>query len=72
MESNLKNFKDKYSDKIKIFEEVENKILNLSNYEDYGARKIGKIIKDKLETIVIDKVIDGKEDVYIKNLKQEV
>ena len=71
---NLKNFNDKYSDKIKIkiSKEVENEILNLSNYEEYGARKIGKIIKDKLETIVIDKIIDGKEDVYIKNLKQEV
>ena len=71
---NFKNFKDKYSDKIKIkiSKEVENEILNLSNYEEYGARKIGKIIKDKLETIVIDKIIDGKEEVYIKNLKQEV
>ena len=71
---NLKNFKDKYSDKIKIkiSKEVENEILNLSNYEEYGARKINKIIKDKIETIVIDKIIDGKEEIYIKNLKQEV
>lgn len=70
----LKEFKDKYSDKIKIriSKEVENEILNLSNYEEYGARKIAKIIKDKIETIVIDKIIDGKEEVYIKNLKQVV
>ena len=71
---NLKKFKDKYSDKIKIkiSKEVENEILNLSNYEEYGARKINKIIKDKIETIVIDKIIDGKDEVYIKDLKQEV
>ena len=71
---NLKKFKDKYSKKIKIriSKEVEKEILNLSNYEEYGARKIAKIIKDKIETIVIDKIIDGKEEVYIKNLKQEV
>ena len=70
----LKEFKDKYSDKIKIriSKEVENEIVSLSNYEEYGARKIVKIIKDKIETIVIDKIIDGKEDVYIKELKQEV
>ena len=70
----LKEFKDKYSDKIKIriSKEVENEIVSLSNYEEYGARKIVKIIKDKIETIVIDKIIDGKEDVYIKDLKQEV
>ena len=54
------------------FKEVENEIVSLSNYEEYGARKIAKIIKDKIETIVIDKIIDGKEDVYIKDLKQEV
>lgn len=71
---NLKKFKEKYSDKIKVkvSREVENEILNLSNYEEYGARKIAKIIKDKIETIVIDKIIDGKNEVYIKNLKQEV
>ena len=71
---NLKKFKEKYSDKIKVkvSREVENEILNLSNYEEYGARKIAKIIKDKIETIVIDKIIDGKEEVYIKNLKQGV
>ena len=71
---NLKKFKGKYSDKIRIriSKEVENEILNLSNYEEYGARKINKIIKDKIETIVIDKIIDGKNEVYIKNLKQEV
>ena len=70
----LKEFKDKYGDKIKIriSKEVENEIVSLSNYEEYGARKIVKIIKDKIETIVIDKIIDGKEDVYIKDLKQEV
>lgn len=71
---NLKKFKEKYSDKIKVkvSREVENEILNLSNYDEYGARKINKIIKDKIETIVIDKIIDGKDEVYIKNLKQEV
>ena len=70
----LKEFKDKYSDKIKIriSKEVEKEIVSLSNYEEYGARKIAKIIKDKIETIVIDKIIDGKEDIYIKDLKQEV
>ena len=70
----LRNFKNKYSDKIKIkiSKDVENEILSLSNYEEYGARKISKIIKDRLESFVIDEIIDGKTEVYIKNLKQEV
>ena len=70
----LKEFKDKYSEKIniKISKEAFNEIVSLSNYEEYGARKIAKIIKDKIETIVIDKIIDGETEVYIKNLKQKV
>ena len=70
----LRDFKNKYSDKIKIkiSKEVENEILSLSNYEEYGARKISKIIKDRLESFVIDEIIDGKTEVYIKNLKQNV
>ena len=66
----LKQFKNKYKDriKIKISKEVEKEILQLSNYEEYGARKIAKVIKDKVETLVIDKIIDGKMEVYIKNL----
>ena len=70
----LRDFKNKYSDKIKIkiSKDVENEILSLSNYEEYGARKISKIIKDRLESFVIDEIIDGKTEVYIKNLKQNV
>ena len=70
----LRDFKNKYSDKIKIkiSKDVETEILSLSNYEEYGARKISKIIKDRLESFVIDEIIDGKTEVYIKNLKQNV
>lgn len=70
----LREFKNKYSSKIKIkiSKEVEKEIMNLSDYEVYGARKIAKIIKDKLETIIIDKIIEGNAEVYIKDLKQEV
>ena len=70
----LKEFKDKYKNKIKIriSKEVEKEILSLCNYEEYGARKIAKVIKDKIETLVIDKIIEDKADIYIKNLKQEV
>ena len=70
----LKEFKDKYKDKIKIriSKDVAEEILNLCNYEEYGARKIAKVIKDKLEAIVIDEIIDDKKEVYIRDLKQEV
>ncbi len=55
--------------KIKIDENVINDIIKLSNYNEFGARKIDKIIKDKLENIIIDKIIDNKKSVHIKTLE---
>lgn len=68
----LKKFKNKYKDKIKISigNDVINEIISLSNYKEYGARKISKIIKDKIESVIIDSIIDGKEDIVIKDLKE--
>ena len=60
---------NKYKEiKVKIDDSVINEIIKLSNYNEFGARKIDKIIKDKLETIIIDKIIENKKSVYIKNL----
>ncbi len=55
--------------KIKIDENIINDIIKLSNYNEFGARKIDKIIKDKLENIIIDKIIDNKKSVHIKTLE---
>lgn len=70
----LKGFKEKYNSKIniKINKEVYDEIVNLTDYKIYGARKIDKIIKDKLETLVIDSIIDDKKLLHIKSLKQSI
>ncbi len=61
----------KYRKKIKI--KVDNniilEILNLSNYQEFGARKIDKIIKNKLESIIVDKIIANKKSVNIKTIE---
>ena len=61
----------KYKDKIKvkIVKEVLQEILKLSNYEEFGARKIEKIIKNKLENIILDKLIIGRKSVNIKSIE---
>ena len=65
----INNLVKKYKNiKIKIDENVIFEIVKLSNYYEFGARKIEKIIKDKLENIVIDKIIDNKKSVHIKTL----
>lgn len=67
----LKLLKEKYKMKgIKLaFDKNINKeVLKLSNYEKYGARRIDKIIKNNIEEIIIDGIIDGKNNIKIENL----
>ena len=69
----LKALKEKYKEKIdiKISNKIINEIVDLSNYEEYGARKISKIIKDELETLIVDALIDNKTSLNIKELPQK-
>lgn len=70
----IKDLKEKYKDKIeiKLASKVINEIVKLSNYEEYGARKIRKVIKDELETQIVEALIDNEESVYIKAIGQTV
>ena len=47
-------------------------ILIESNYNEFGARKIDKIIKDNIENIIINNIIDNKKTVNIKSIKNLV
>lgn len=62
----------KYSEKIdiKINNNVYDDIVKLCDFEIYGARKIDKILKDKVEALVIDKVISGDKKLIIDSLFQ--
>ena len=65
----IKQIIKKYKNiKVKIDDNVINDIVKLSNYYEFGARKIDKIVKDQLENIIIDKIIDNKKSVFIKTL----
>lgn len=44
-------------------------IIEESNYQEFGARRIDKIIESKLENQIIDKIIN-KESLNITNLKE--
>lgn len=74
IEKKLKKLKDKYSKKnikLKISNNIVDEIINLSNYKEYGARKIDKIIKNDIESIIINEILDDKENIYIKTLNKE-
>ena len=66
----LRELKDKYSDRIKVIfsNSLVSEIRKISNYEVYGARKIGKIVKDKIEDQIIDGIIDEVNEIVIDNI----
>lgn len=72
IEIKITNLINKYKSKIKvkIDKKVLEEILNLSNYQEFGARKLDKIIKNKLENIILDKIILGRKSVNIKSIEQ--
>lgn len=66
----LFDIKRKYLSNInlKIEDNVIEEVIKESNYEEFGARKIDKIIKDKIETQIIDKIIEEKQEINIDKL----
>jgi len=71
----LKSLKNKYSKKditIKIGKSVVDELISLSNYEEFGARKIDKLIKDKIENKIIDKVIENQKSIVINNILEKI
>lgn len=78
-EENIKNIiKDKINKlrkkyqgiNIKISKNVVEEILEFSNYYEFGARKIDKIIKSQLENIIIDSIISNKKSIIITTIKK--
>ena len=66
----INKLKKKYKDiKISISNIVMDEIINKSNYNEVGARKIDKIIKTYIEDIIINSMIENKKDVNITSIK---
>ncbi len=69
IKNRLKYLKEKYKQiNIKIDYKVIEEIIELSNYREFGARKIDKIIKSQIESIIIDNIINLNEKVDIKTI----
>ncbi len=65
----LNHLKNKYSEKkikLRFSKDLIDNIVKQSNYEEFGARKIDKIIKDKLENQIIEEIINGKKNILVK------
>ena len=69
IKNELLKLKNKYSKyKINISNNVIKEIINLSNYNEFGARKINKIIVSNIENIIIDTIIDNKKEINIDTI----
>ena len=68
--SKINEVKEKYKNRINITlnDNVVDEIINLSNYKEFGARKIEKLVKDKIEVIVIDEIVMENKSVTISEL----
>ena len=55
--------------KLSFSEQVIDDIVKLSEYEDFGARRIDKIIEDKVDTYVIDHILLGKNEISVHNIE---
>lgn len=68
--SKINEVKEKYKNRINITlnDNVVDEIINLSNYKEFGARRIEKLVKDKIEVIVIDEIVMENKSVTISEL----
>ena len=70
----LNKLRNKYNKKgitLKISNSVIEDIINDSNYKEFGARKIDKIIKNDIESNLINEILDNKKIINIKKIKKE-
>lgn len=75
VEEEIKKLKNKYKKKgivVKINNNVIEEIIEISNYKEFGARKIDKIIKNEIEMIIINEILDNKDNISIKTIGKKV
>ncbi len=71
----ISQIKIKYKNKcvsIKINQSIIKAIIEKCDYEEYGARKIDKIINEDIESKIIDNIIEGKKNITISSLDNVV
>ena len=49
-----------------------NEIVESSGYEEFGARRLSKIIQGKFECKIIDAIVNKEKEVYIESIKENI
>ncbi len=70
IKKDLKKLENKYKDiNLDISNNIIKEIEELADYENFGARKVEKIIETKLENVIIDLIIRGNKEIKVNSLK---
>ena len=67
----IKSLKKKYKDmgvNIKISKDVVLSLVDLVNYDLYGARRVDKVVEEKIESYIIDQVLIDNNNIVINNI----
>ena len=61
---------NKYKDsiEIKIDKKVKEEFCELSEFKEFGARKIDRLIEDKIDSQVVDAILEGKTKIKISSV----
>lgn len=51
-------------------ENVEKEIVELSNWTEFGARKVDKIIEEWIELIIVEAILSGEKSLKIESIKE--
>ena len=70
--SNLRKFYKNKDIVCSFSNKLVSEIVNLCQYEKYGARKIDGIISDRVESVIIDKILEGVDRVWIDGVESLV
>ena len=70
--SNLRKFYKNKDIVCSFSNKLVSEIVNLCQYEKYGARKIDGIISDRVESVIIDKILEGVDRVRIDGVESLV
>ena len=73
IKNNLNKLKRKYSKcSLTIDKNVIKELIELSNYKEYGARKVSQLITSKLEPQIIDNILINNYKITINTIKESL
>ena len=69
IKNKITNLKNKFKNvNITMSKNIIEEITEEANYQEYGARKIDKIIKNHIENIIIDNIINNNDNINIDSI----